>query len=226
MFTIDTNRTLGELVTQHAGLAKVLQQMHLDYCCQGQRTLDQACKEQGLDAETVARQLTSAVQAERAYSHGLDVRQMPLGELVNHIVDRYHRYARRNLPQLVDMAHKVAQVHGSRDVGARELEVEVQRLRTLMVAHLDREEEQLFPAIRLGTADPQFIRRQWEWLEPEHQAIGRTLERIRTLSRGFTTPAWGCTTYAALLTGLKDLEQDTLRHVHLENNVLMPRALE
>lgn len=229
--TIDT--TVGELVTQRPGRSRVFEQLGIDFCCGGKKSLADACAAKGLDADTV---LTTLLAAEaNTSSDETDWSRASLTALADHIEQTHHAYLRRELPRLGTMIRKVAAVHGDRYPWMLEIDGVYVSFAAEMEAHMLKEEQMLFPLIRrlerddseatagirrAGISDPIQV------MEHEHDDAGRALMRMRELSNGFTPPPDACNTFRAALDGLAELEQDTHRHVHKENSILFPRALE
>lgn len=221
--------TLGDLVAESPARARALEALGLDYCCGGQRTLRQACAEKGL-SEQLALAALARVD-ERPEPAEVDLRAMNAGALCDLIVDTHHVYLRREMPRLAALADKVASVHGANHP---EL-VDVQRIYAAfqdeMYAHLSKEENILFPLIkRLAARDTAGGFHCGSVMNPirvmlmEHDGAGAALQQMRDLTNGFEVPEDGCTSYAMLLSGLRELEQDTHRHIHKENNVLFLKA--
>ena len=221
---IDPSMTLGEIVTLRPSLAADLERRGLDYCCHGGRTLADAASEAGLDARTVAEELSAAHVGEPAAAWA----SLGLVELVDHIETVHHRYLWAELPRISALVGKIVTVHGDRHP---EL-VEVQRLYTELQAdlepHLAREEQELFPMIRQLAAtdgrrsDKRALAAQIDALAAEHETVGDLLDELNRVTSGYTTPADGCATYTACYRALADLEADTHLHVHKENNLLFP----
>ncbi len=144
-------------------------------------------------------------------------------ELIAHIVSRHHAYLRRALPAIVPLVEKVARVHGHHEASLADLVVEVRELRDELEPHLDEEESELFPLLMARDANPDRVAIAIAEARAEHAAVGSSLGRIRLLVDDFIVPDWACKSYRLMLNELLTLEEDTMRHVHLENHVLMPR---
>jgi regulator of cell morphogenesis and NO signaling len=222
MHPLDRSATVAQIVTEHAAAARVFQRHGIDYCCRGNVTVPVACRERGLDAEAVFAELGAAGLGEGGEPAD-DPRALSTPALVARIVDRHHGYLRRALPYVGPIAAKVAAVHGSRDPRLVELDAAFRALAASLEPHLDEEEAVLFPALVARAPDAEVVRREVARMHEDHLEVGALLARMRALSDGFTAPAWGCTTYRVLMTELEALEGDVLRHVHLENHVLVPR---
>jgi regulator of cell morphogenesis and NO signaling len=219
---LDRSLTVAQIVLEHAACAAVLQRHRIDYCCRGGVTVGEACARVGADVEAVAAELERAV-AESQGAGREDLRSLATPSLVAEIVARHHGYLRRTLPFLRALAEKVGRVHGDHDARLRDLSAAVQELADLLEPHLDEEEQVLFPALVKRELDRVAVRREFEAMVEDHLAVGARLARIRLLAGNFLPPEWACTSYRTLLSELAALEGDVLRHVHLENHVLMPR---
>ena len=212
--------TLAELAVAHPAAARVFYANRLDFCCGGRRSFADACQERGLDADAILREIQDA-DAVTGPTARWDL--APLQEVVDHIVNRYHRRLRASLPHLVDMARTVETRHRDRvscPVGLTTLLEHVQRS---ILDHLEKEEAILFPVIVYRTGAP--VAAPVSMMELEHEHHKGDLMRIRALTSDLTPPAEACTTWRALYTGLQQLEQELMEHIHLENNVLFRRAL-
>ncbi|MGZ6143441.1 MAG: hemerythrin domain-containing protein [Myxococcales bacterium] len=152
--------------------------------------------------------------------------QLPTPELVTFIVTHHHAFLRDALPYLVPLAAKVAHVHGDHDPRLRDLQAEFADLRETLDLHLEQEEATLFREVAAPAPDGAVLRRELECMRAEHREVAGTLARIRALCDGYTPPAWACTSYRSLLAELRLLEEDLLRHIHLEDEVLAPRLAE
>lgn len=219
------DRTLGELVAERPGRSRVFQAHQIDFCCQGGRTLREACRSRGLAWEAVVADLL-AEQAEPA-SPAANPATLPPGELADYIVRNHHEFLRRELPRLHTMAHRVAQVHGGHTPSLVEVFEVFFRLETELTSHLMKEERILFPAIASLAANvpvPGQLDGPIACMLHEHDDAGEALRHLRELTSGYQPPAAACNTYRALFAGLRDLEEDLHRHIHLENSVLFPAA--
>lgn len=219
------DRTVGELVAERPGRSRVFQAFRLDFCCQGGRTLREACAVHGIALDSVLEQ----IEAEQAGAQppAANPAELPPAELAGYIVATHHAFLRRELPRLLTMARRVARVHGGHTPSLVELFEVLLGLEAELDSHLLKEEQVLFPAIaRLeqGAVTPGVVDGPIACMTREHEAVGRALDRLRELSAGYQPPAEACNTYRALFAGLADLEADLQRHIHLENSVLFPAA--
>jgi regulator of cell morphogenesis and NO signaling len=216
---VSTDVTLAELATRRAAASRVFRRLGLDYCCRGQRSLDAACRARGLDPEALLREIEGAAAAARKD----DWSTRPLPDLIRHIVERYHEPLRRELPELLEMAWKVEQVHADKPSAPKGLHDHLTRMHADVLDHLLKEEHVLFPLILAGHG--RHAAAPVQAMEHEHKDHGRNLLRMRQLTDDLTPPAEACATWRALYLRLAELEADLMDHIHLENNVLFPRAL-
>ncbi len=219
------DRTVGELVAERPGRSRVFQSFGIDFCCQGARTLREACRLKAIPAPTVAAQLEA--EAAGLAEPKQNPAELPLPDLADYIVSTHHAYLRRELPRLHAMAARVAQVHGGHTPSLVDVFTTFQTLADELGHHIVKEERILFPAVvalsrgdshGLSLDDPIACMRH------EHDEAGEALQRLRQLSNDFVPPPEACNTYRALFAGLQDLEEDLHRHIHLENAVLFPAA--
>jgi regulator of cell morphogenesis and NO signaling len=219
---VDHSATIAQIVTDHAVAARVFQKYGIDFCCRGNVSVAEACRTRPVAPEALFEELETAV-AEGAGSDGPDPRTLSTPALIALIVDRHHGYLRRALPYLQPLAEKVAKVHGPHNPKLQPLLETFVAVRGALEPHIDDEEQNLFPALAAPQPDRESIARQVASMNEEHLAVGSLLEQMRTLSDGYATPEWGCNSYRVLMAELEALEGDVLRHVHLENHVLVPR---
>lgn len=222
-----TDLTLAAIIDANPEAARILEHHQLDYCCGGQRTLEQACAERGLDPAEIRAELDAAPTAgEGAWT------AMGPARLVDHLETTHHRYLHEELPRLAALAHKVVGVHGDRHPELRRVTSTFTELRADLEPHLLKEERVLFPMIRElagATTAPSFhcgsLDNPVRMMLLEHDRAGELLAELRDLTDGYQPPADGCASYQALYRGLEELEADTHLHVHKENNVLFPAVL-
>jgi regulator of cell morphogenesis and NO signaling len=230
---LDAQQSVGAWVTADFRLAALFDRYGIDFCCGGDKPLSAACAEHGVNVDALVVE-AQQVRAAPGMSERYD--EWALDFLADYIVNQFHTYTKQALPQIADYATTVANVHGPahpETIAIAKLWAEVQ---AELSVHLQREELLLFPAIKrlarsqeegsaaqpsaLGSA-PELIAN----LEADHEATGSALAELARLSGAFTTPPDGCTTYLTLYALLREFDQNTRKHVHLENNILFPRTL-
>lgn len=217
MDTLDT--PIGDIARDQPSSTRVFLRHKLDFCCGGRRTLREACARAGLDPDHVARELEREVAIAPAQSW----ETRPSSELVDHIVSRYHEGLRRDVVPLIDAARKVERVHADKPGVPHGLADVLTELWTEMQQHMMKEERVLFPMLRAGVRGNQ-VYMPVRVMEHEHEAHAAHLDKIRELTGDFAVPAHACATWTGLYYGLRSLEADLVEHIHLENNVLFPRA--
>lgn len=228
---LNPETTVGELVVQQPNRSRLFEELHIDYCCGGRKPLRQVCEEKGLTVEEVLARLERLPAESPRSSHGA-VADLPLGDLIDHIVETHHAYLRRELPRLDGMIRRVARVHAEKDHRLTMVPMVFAAMSAELGDHLAKEERILFPAIRrLESGAPEdtcfaSVAQPIQVMLAEHDSAGHALEEMRRLTEGFNPPTWACNTYRAMLDGLRELEADLHQHIHKENNILFPRALE
>ena len=224
---LDPTVTLGELVNQVPGSARILESYGLDYCCGGRRSLREACSAQCVSVDEVLTAL-----GEVGIEAVPDWVAMGPAELVDHLEATHHRYLHAELPRLDALAEKVASVHGERHPELLDVLADVKDLRDDLEPHLMKEERVLFPMIRqLDVADGPVafncgsLRNPISMMLIEHDRAGALLEQLRDRTDDYIAPPDACASYRALYQGLAELEADTHLHVHKENNLLFPAVV-
>lgn len=215
-----STKTLGELVTRYPDAARVFYNYGLDYCCGGKQTLDDACREMNLDPGKVFTELQAPKDGP---SNQIHWEEQPLGDLVDHILTRYHAPLREELARLIDLAAKVEQAHADKTDCPRGLKLHLVGISEAVMSHLAKEEQILFPLISSGQT--QNAVHPIRVMALEHEEHGESLRKTRVLTRDFHLPAEACTTWTELYRSLERLEKELMDHIHLENNILFPRVM-
>lgn len=213
---------LGHIVVRLPALLPVLHRHQLDYCCGGNVPLADACRESGLDLQELLAEFDQALADAHSTEFAWD--QRPLAELTAHIVARFHEAHRSQLPVLLEMAEKVERVHAEKASVPQGLTRFLEAWIPELEQHMAKEEAVLFPMIENGhglQAGPPI-----QTMEQEHADHGQNLQRLRQLAHDFEPPEEACTTWRALYAGLESFERELMEHVHLENHVLFPLALD
>jgi regulator of cell morphogenesis and NO signaling len=232
--SMTTTTTLADVAATSLSAVRTLERHGLDYCCGGKQPLDEACAAKGLKLESILREIELA-QGPGASER--DWQTAPLDEMVKHIVGTHHEYLKVELPALGNRMNKVLAVHGPKDQSTLSRLADVfGSLRAEMEMHMHKEEFMIFPFLEqygraetLGQSLPPVpfgsVANPIGMMEREHEAAGGALLEIRELTCGFEYPSYACSTVRALFDGLKALEADLHVHIHLENNILFPRAI-
>jgi regulator of cell morphogenesis and NO signaling len=224
--------TVGEIVATDFRAADVFEGFGIDFCCGGRRSLDEACRAAAADPDAVLRALDALAPAA---GDDTDVTEWPLERLIDHIVSTHHAYVKSAMPAIARDLDKLVDVHGSRHPELTRVAAYFDHVRIDLGQHLVKEEQVLFPYVRdlavrietsRGSASPfGTVENPIRMMEREHREAADELRVIRELTNGYTAPADGCATYAVCMAELAQFERDLHRHVHLENNVLFPKAV-
>ncbi len=227
--------TVREIALHQPTAIRVFEHLGIDYCCGGNQTLAAACAAIHLDAHAV--QLALEFAAGRPTLPQPEWSRASLELLCAHIVVKHHAYARRELPRLIELAANVLARHGDAHPELAAIHATLSLLETETIEHLAKEESVLFPYIvslerSLTSSDETpvscygFLPDPVALLSHDHEDVGRLLSHIRQLSHTFTPPLGVCLSYRIFYTGLQELEHDLRQHMHLENNILFPRAMK
>jgi regulator of cell morphogenesis and NO signaling len=224
--------TVGEIVASDFRTAAVFERFGIDFCCGGRRSIDDACRAVAVDPAVLLREL-DALPPTAAED---DVTGWPLDRLVDHVLSRHHTYVRSAMPAIAQHLAALEAVHGERHPVLSRVAAHFAQVKLDLDQHLLKEEQVLFPYVRelsalrsTGRALPASpfgtVENPIRMMEREHRDAADELRLIRELTGGYATPADGCATYGVCMAELDRFERDLHRHVHLENNVLFPRAV-
>lgn len=229
-------QSIREIVTEQPSSAKVFQKFDIELCDQADFSLASACQKLQLSLDQVMESLADA----ESKDHGdlaFDPEELSLGRLIQHIVRVHHHCIRQELPRLARMASKVAVMRSDRAPKLKLVAKLVERLCGEMYEHIEKEEEVLFPCIAQmdqesivayprahpcfrSVAYPVFM------MEQEHESANHLVSELAQLTNQFEPPSWACVTHIALLSGLREFDADLRQHVHLEDEILFPRAIQ
>ena len=226
-----TEKTVREIAVENPSSIRVFETLGIDYCCGGKRSLSEACARANADIDGVLLMLEKAEHDSQVQESG-DWKQRQLGELIAHIVKNHHGYVRRETPRIEGLLSKVVSKHGPDRREIVRIEELFQAISQELSTHMLKEEQVLFPYIaRMEQPGPLpaacfgSVKQPIANMVADHDDAGALLSEIRALSNGFVAPAGACPTFLALYQGLEEFERDLHHHVHLENNVLFPRAV-
>ena len=239
--SLDTTKTVREVALNHPGATRVFEKLGIDYCCGGNKSLRQASSEANLSVQQVLESLESAARSteHRRNTTGQpeDWNTAPLGDLVEHIKNKHHKYVKEEVARLGPLFQKVSEVHGRQHPELFELQRHFRELAQELSMHMKKEEMVLFPYIErmeeaVISGEPILpapfgtVRNPVASMVHEHDSAGNLLRSMRALSDGYSAPAGGCTSFKTLYSALQEFEHDLHQHIHLENNILFPRAIE
>ena len=210
------SQTVGEIAAAMPGATAVFRKFKVDFCCHGDIALSEAARQRGLDVADLETAL-NALQA----SAGVTPASSDTGELIGHILTRYHETHRRELPELIELARKVEAVHVDHPRAPRGLADLLRQMRGELEAHMKKEELILFPAMQCAAGaglDAPIMQ-----MRHDHDEHGEQLRRLEDITDGFAVPEGACRSWQALYAGTGKLATDLMEQIHLENNILFPR---
>ena len=233
----EDDETLGEIAAKDLRKAEVFKKYGLDFCCGGKKTVKQACSEKGLDVTKIEQELQAA-DKNISTARPVPYNDWSLDFLADYIVNTHHNYVRKSLPDLRSYSIKVASVHGANHPELLEIGKLVEEIYQELSSHMVSEETILFPYVKHIVAsknnaatsvkfrDYDSIKTPIDMLEMEHESVGKSLETIRELSDNYALPEDSCASYSYLFNKLDEFENDLHIHIHLENNILFPKAIK
>jgi regulator of cell morphogenesis and NO signaling len=234
-FAVDADETIGQIAASDWHKAEVFKKNGLDFCCGGKKTVKEACAEKGIDVTKIEQEL------ELADNQSVSLRPLPFNEwaldfLADYIVNTHHSYVQKTLPELVASAQKVRSVHGGAHPELVKLYETVELIQMEMTSHMMKEERVLFPYIKtlvaaekeggLSNGSPfGTVQNPVNMMEMEHEVVGKYMEDLRGLTANYTLPEDACASYSLLYKMMETFEEDLHMHIHLENNILFPKAV-
>lgn len=232
MATIE--KTIGEIVADDFRTAAVFKKYGIDFCCKGNRSIEEACDAKKIDAKDIYADLENISSPTTGNT---DFTSWPLDLLADYVEKVHHRYVEEKTPALLQFLNKIAKVHGDRHPELIEIYDLFSESAQDLAAHLKKEELILFPFIKkmvsaqregiaLQTANFGTVENPVAMMKHEHAVEGERFEKIAQLTNNYQTPADGCSTYNVAFRMLEDFENDLHKHIHLENNILFPKAVE
>ena len=230
-FTAQTK--IGDIVLEMPATMRVFEEMNIDYCCGGQRSLADACAHGGKELEAVLARLKVVQTSASAPSDPKQWQEATLVDLIAHIEAKHHTFTRTELDRVAPLMAKVLNVHGDHHPELARIAQCFEAMYVDLVPHLDKEEQILFPFIRnleagraQGGSCFGSIQNPIRAMQNEHEQVGDILRELRTLTGDYTPPADACGSYRSLFLGLRSLEEDLHLHIYLESHLLFPRAVE
>ena len=223
------NLQIGDIVADDFRTSKAFTDVGIDFCCGGKQSVGEACSELKIDIDELEKNV-QVVKSE-PISHSLNYKEWDLLFLIDYIVNTHHKYVVETLPELVFYTAKIASVHGENHAELINIAAKIAAVNTELKQHLKNEEEVLFPAIKsilTNSTDETkaTINSEIKRMLGEHDFAGGTLDEINRITDGYKTPDDACNTYEVAFKILKQFEDDIHVHVHLENNILFPKALK
>lgn len=226
--------TIGQIAVKDLRKAEVFKKYGIDFCCGGKKTVREVCMEKGIDATKVEHELQQVSNENKTDNNAYN--EWDLDFLADYIVNTHHRYVRKYLPELRSYSLKVAQVHGDRHPELSEIQKLVETINEELSEHMVSEEKVLFAYVKKIVnarknslpldKEGRNLESLIEELESEHDYVGRCLDKIRALSNDYAIPEDACASYKLLYKMIQEFENDLHIHIHLENNILFPKAIE
>ena len=231
-----TEKTVREIAIENPSSVRVFESLGIDYCCGGKRPLSDACSRANIGVDRVLDLLAAARQDSQAAKAG-GWNEKPLRDLSAHIVGKHHAFVRQETPRIASLLAKVSAKHSPAHPEIVQIEALFAAIGQELSTHMLKEEQVLFPyiermeqAVLIGNPVPAAffgtVKRPIANMVAEHDDAGALLAQIRQISNGYAAPKDACPTYLALYRGLEEFERDLHEHIHLENNILFPRAVE
>ncbi len=231
---MDQNQVIGELVAQDYRTAAVFKKYGIDFCCQGNRTIQEACEKKKIDSKEVLNDIEQI--SSKSAETSTDYQSWPLDLLADYIEKKHHRYVEEKIQEIKPFLDKICQVHGAHHPELFQIQEEFVASAGELAAHMKKEEFILFPFVRkiakakhegLKVDAPRFgsVQNPVQTMMDEHSTEGERFARIEQLSNHYTPPTDGCNTYRVTFALLKEFEQDLHLHIHLENNILFPKTI-
>jgi regulator of cell morphogenesis and NO signaling len=227
-------QTVRDIALENPATIRVFEKFGIDYCCGGRKPLTEACEAKSIAVDEVIAALEGALSEPVEKSN--DGAGTPLGELATYIVNTHHAYVNREVPRLTQLAARVVARHGDDKPELRVIQQKVSQIGDDMMHHQAKEEMILFPhiarlerAMAEGAPAPKggfgTVKNPIEMMSREHDSVGALMAEVRELSKDYTPPVGACPTFLNFFNGLREFEQDLHQHVHLENNILFPKAM-
>lgn len=234
--TVAIEKTVRELALENPSATRVFEKLGIDYCCGGNQPLEEACRRANLSVDQVLEALKVAEEATLAAQDVRDWQTEPIAALITHIQRTHHAYTREEIARLGPLFDKVCSVHGTNHPELLQIRETFQALAQELSTHLMKEEMILFPYIlrmeasAAGNEPPTrapfgSVQNPVSMMEHEHDSAGNALRAMNKASNGYSAPANACVSYQTLYKALASFEADLHRHIHLENNILFPRAV-
>lgn len=234
---VDAGRTVRELAVEIPNATRTFEKLGIDYCCGGSRSLRDACRHAHLALDEVIGALEQESTFQSAgKTNGQEAASGTLAQLAEHIVQKHHAYVKQEIPRLQQLLKKVVAVHGAAHPELGKIQQLFQGISAELSSHMMKEENILFPYIAAlestvssGRPKPRpafgSVSNPVHMMELEHDSAGAALREIRTLSSNHEPPEGACFSYRTLYAALEEFESDMHQHIHLENNILFPRAI-
>ena len=234
---ISTTTKVRDIALEIPQATRVLEKLKIDYCCGGEQPLGDACATAGVDFRNVLRMIDQLRESTESQNGRTDLQTIPLADLIAYILDKHHIYTKDEMARLEPLADKVVGAHGANHSELLAIRDLLHQLFTDLKQHMFKEEQILFPfVIALEKACEQnrpapfapfgTVNNPIRMMMMEHDTAGDILREMRTLSSDYKVPADACISFKTFYEAIEAFEQDLHQHIHLENNLLFPKAIE
>jgi regulator of cell morphogenesis and NO signaling len=232
-----TTKTIREIALEMPVTTRIFEEFKIDYCCGGRKPFAEACVTAGIEPKLVMERIERAIETFGNSSEFEYLELKTASELIDYIIDKHHVFTKKEITRLTDLMEKVCSRHGEQHSELVELKETFRLLCDDLIDHMRKEEMVLFPYVKaleasierdIAVAPAHFgtVRNPVRMMMQEHDTAGDLLRKMRELSSNYSLPDGACPSYTGLYFGLGDLEKDLHRHIHLENNILFPQAVE
>lgn len=217
---MNIDQTVADIVEEKPSRSRIFEQLGINYCCGGNRPLSEACMERGIDPERLIEAIEQ-IEAEEEAPSVEELAEYALPDVISHIQKRHHAFLKQELPRLQQLVAKVAEGHGDDDPRLREVHAEFEKLAQDLAAHVDREDQELYPAL---LSDQQSdATRLADDLRSHFENSTDRFRRLKELTDGYVPAEWACNSVRAMFDALAQLEQDTDVHFQAENTAVLGR---
>lgn len=234
MSEINSDSTIAEIVSSNYKTADVFKSHGIDFCCGGKISLEKACSKNGLDLNEISQELNSIISVTKSNEN---FNEWELDFLIDYITNTHHKYVEKSIVQIQPYADKVAAVHGAQHPEVIEISELFKEISNELIPHLKKEELILFPNVKRMVNSKRnnevykpapfgSVNNPISAMEHEHDGAGDIIKKIAELSNNYKTPSDACNTYQVLFSKLEEFQNDLFQHIHLENNILFPKAKE
>ena len=231
-----TTKTIREIALESPQTVRVFEEFKIDYCCGGRKPFEDACLGAGVDPQLVAQKIEAAMKSYEGLTEFDRPEEKSSSQLINYIIGEHHLFTAQEIERLLPLMEKVCVRHGEQHPDLFELQTVFTALADSLIPHMRKEETVLFPYIQMlessltgdVSADPPHfgtVENPIRMMMLDHEADGERLRKLREISTDYSLPEGACPSFTALYAGLQDLEKDLHRHIHLENNMLFPSAV-
>lgn len=234
---ISKESNIGTIVAEDYRSAGIFEQFGIDFCCNGNRSIQAACDEKNIASETVVNALSDLFNAATSGTASIDYKSWPIDLLADYVEKKHHRYVATQIPVIQSFLTKIVNAHGAKHPELAEIKALFEDSAEELTAHMQKEEQILFPFVRKMIAEKQAgnksvatpfgtVQNPIKVMMNEHDTEGERFRKIKELSNNYTAPQDGCNTYRAAFANLQAFEDDLHLHIHLENNILFPKAIQ